>query len=178
MRFYAQALLALLFVVQVFAVFQDEAYHVDFHYALLGSPKQDSTFFHRPQATSSASLLYTLSEKLVLGAVNPKDGSIVWRHDLLKQSSNGASPGILRAKLGENTVVSGIGNHVSAWDAADGRLVWDSQFGEDEIVRDLEIVDDASNISKVVVLLGREHGVVKTLDGQTGKTKGTYVDDR
>jgi ER membrane protein complex subunit 1 len=178
MRFYAQVLLTLLLVQQVSAVFQDEAFHVDYQYALLGSPKPDSSFFHRPQASSSASLLYTLSEKLVLGAVNPKDGSIVWRHDLSKSAPSKISPGFLRAKSGENTVVSGIGHHVSAWDALDGKLIWDTQFGDDEVITDLEIVDGGSDVPAVAVLLSGARGAVKTLDLKSGEVNGQYTDDR
>ena len=63
------------------AIFVDEVNDIDFHHALLGVPSPQSTFFHRPSSSSNASLLYTLSDRLVLGAVNPKDGSLVWRQD-------------------------------------------------------------------------------------------------
>jgi ER membrane protein complex subunit 1 len=178
MRFYARLLLTFLLVAEVFAVFQDEAFHTDYHYALLGPPKQDSTFFHRPQTTSGASLLYTLSEKLQIGAVNPKDGAIVWRHDLSEYTEGKGSEGFLRAKAGENVVVSGVGNHVSAWDAMDGRLVWDTKLDEGHTIKDLEVVDDASTSPTVVVLLGNEKGIVKTLDANTGEVKGEYFDER
>src|SRR5579862_4536229 len=100
------------------AVFADDAYHADYHHPLVGIPREHSTFFHRPQASSRASLLYTLSEKLVLGAVNPKDGVLVWRQ-LLKPFSNltGPAEGFLRAGENENTVISAVGSLVSAWDA-------------------------------------------------------------
>lgn len=178
MRFNALLLLVPILVTQVLAIFQDEAFAIDYHYALLGVPKPDSTFFHRPHASSSASLLYTLSEKLILGAVNPRDGSVVWRQDLSPYSSLANSVGFLRAKAGENILISAVGSHVSAWDASDGRLVWDTHFENEGHVRDLEIVDDGSGSQTVVTILGGEHGVTKTLDWQTGHTRWSHTDER
>src|ERR1700719_4597891 len=86
------------------AIFADEVNHVDFHYALLGIPSAQRTFFHRPSSSSNASLLYTLSEKSFLGAVNPKDGSIVWRQNLARWSDAAAVESFLRAGDGENTI--------------------------------------------------------------------------
>lgn len=109
------------------AVLADDAYRVDYHHALLGTPQRQNTFFHRPTSTSKASLLYTLSEKLVLGAVNPKDGAIIWRQYLDKSTNhrNADEVGILKAGDGEDIVVSAVGSDVQAWDAADGKLVWE-----------------------------------------------------
>ncbi|KAJ6132030.1 ER membrane protein complex subunit 1 [Penicillium samsonianum] len=53
------------------AIYSDEVNHIDFHHALLGAPSPDSTFFLKPSTSSNASLLYTLSDKLLVGAVNP-----------------------------------------------------------------------------------------------------------
>jgi ER membrane protein complex subunit 1 len=60
------------------AIFEDDAYHIDFHHALIGLPKRDTTF-QKPYAASKASLLYAVSEDGVVGAVNPRDGQLVWR---------------------------------------------------------------------------------------------------
>jgi len=123
----------------VTAVFADEAYQVDYQHLLLGAPQRDTTFFHRPSATSKASLLYTLSEKLVLGAVNPKDGAVVWRQWLKDSAKEESERGFLKALGGQDVVVSAVGAEVQAWDAADGRLVW-SWRGEG-LIRSLEVVD-------------------------------------
>ena len=107
-----------------FAIFADEAYQTDYHHALLGFPQAQATLFHRPSSVSKASLLYTLSERLVLGAVNPKDGTVIWRQQLGDQAQNGTASGLLRAGDGGDTLVTAVGETVSSWDAADGRLTW------------------------------------------------------
>ena len=112
------------FIPFVASVFADEAYRIDYHHVLLGTPQRDTTFFHRPSTSSKASLLYTLSEKLVLGAVNPKDGAVVWRQWLKQDQKEDYDKGYLKALDGEDIVVSAVGNTVNAWDAADGKLVW------------------------------------------------------
>jgi hypothetical protein len=83
MRLHALLILALSLSFPVYAIIADGAYHIDYHLALLGIPRSGNTFFHQPSASSSASLLFTISEKGVLGAVNPKDGSLVWRQSLV-----------------------------------------------------------------------------------------------
>ncbi|KAK8184978.1 hypothetical protein IWZ00DRAFT_444769 [Phyllosticta capitalensis] len=158
------------------AVFADDAYQVDYHYALLGAPQQHATFFHQPRADSKASLLYTLSEKLVLGAINPRDGSLVWRQNL--SSSSNTAPGFLRAGEDQDTVVSAVDGYVAAWDATDGRLAWSANF-KDAHVKDLEVMElpDASNAAKdAIVLCGGSTPSVKRLDGQTGAVKWEFED--
>ncbi|MCJ1383618.1 hypothetical protein MMC17_006732, partial [Xylographa soralifera] len=122
----------------VVSVFADEAYRIDYHHLLLGSPQRNTTFFHRPSATSKASLLYTLSDKLVLGAVNPKDGAVIWRQWLKEDQKENYDKGYLKALDGEDIVVSAVGNTVNAWDAADGKLVW--QWAGEGVVRGLEVL--------------------------------------
>ncbi|MCJ1393375.1 DUF1620 super [Xylographa bjoerkii] len=122
----------------VAAVFADEAYRIDYQHLLLGSPQRNTTFFHRPSATSKASLLYTLSEKLVLGAVNPKDGAVVWRQWLKESQREEYDKGYLKALDGEDIVISAVGNEVNAWDAADGKLVW--QWVGEGPVKGLEVL--------------------------------------
>ena len=163
----------------VFAVFGDEAYNVDFHYALLGQPIQHSTFFYQPHATSKASLLYTVTDKAVLGAINPRDGSLVWRQHL--GNGNRSKP-FLRPSEGQHTVISAFGDAVTAWNAADGKLVWRSSFQGHQI-EDLEITDlpsasDGSNTKDFIALYSGKHPTLRRLNAETGDIKWEYQDDR
>jgi len=163
----------------VYAVFVDDAYQSDYHHALLGIPQQHTTFFHRPQSSSRASLLYTLSEKLVLGAVNPKDGTIVWRQRL---GGGNATTGFLRAGEKEDTVISAVGSGVQAWDALSGKLIWSNEFNDGE-TRDLEVVELDSGkewrtAKDAVLLSGSTEGVVRRLNGNTGDVLWEFRDDR
>ena len=166
-----------LLVPLVSAIFADEAYQVDYQHLLLGAPQRDTTFFHRPSATSKASLLYTLSEKLVLGAVNPKDGAVVWRQ-WLRSSARGENPkGFLKALDGQDVVVSAVGTEVQAWDAADGKLVW--SWGGKGLVRSLEVVD-IEGVRGDVVALTEEDGMssVTRLSASSGEAVWRYTDER
>lgn len=116
----------------VSGLYVDEAFHVDYQHSLLGSPIDGNTFFHQPSATSKASLIYTLSEKNVLGALNPKDGSLVWRQQLGNIGSVSQAPGILRAVNHTDLIYTAIGNRVSSWDATNGRLV-SEWYGEGNV---------------------------------------------
>lgn len=164
------------------AVFADEAYHTDFHHALLGTPQQQTTFFHHPQAASKASLLYTLSEKAVLGAVNPKDGSLVWRQSLAP-GDDAPPAGYLRAGEDEGVVISAVGREVRAWDALNGKLVWENEFS-DGIARDLEVVEAAAGGDQklpkdAIVLFGRDsQGTVRRLRGDNGDVVWEFHDRR
>ncbi|KAK4542469.1 hypothetical protein LTR36_006721 [Oleoguttula mirabilis] len=155
------------------AVFTDEAWNVDYHYALLGHPKQSTSFFHQPNPSSRASLIFTLSEEGVLGAINPRDGAVVWRQVLLPgASAHNAS--FLRAGEGQDVVISGIGSQVAAWSAGDGRQAWSLDVnGPVEDVEILELVDgkDASGAKDAVALSGGDHPLVQRLDGATGAVK-------
>ncbi|KAK5170685.1 uncharacterized protein LTR77_005275 [Saxophila tyrrhenica] len=158
------------------AVFADEAYNVDYHYALLGQPQQDTTFFHRPSTNSKASLLYTLSEKGVVGAVNPRDGEIVWRH-ALAQNVTERSNGFLRAADGQDVVVSGSGSRVAAWTAADGRLAWD--MNTDGPVEDVEILELSDKLASagnkdVLVLSSGDSPAVQRIDGASGTKRWQF----
>ena len=182
MRFCAALVSAIACLPLSLCIFADDAYHIDYQHALLGIPLEHSTFFHRPQASSNASLLYTFSEKSVLGAVNPKDGSIVWRQYLADSASTSGGLGRLRAGDGENVVVSAIGGDISAWDALDGRLVWSSPVRDDP-VEDLEILELEEGSVNVktkdpIVLHGGRTGTVRRFDGATGRVKWDYLDDR
>ncbi len=162
----------------VHAIFADDAYQIDYHHALLGIPQQHTTFFHQPQSSSRASLLYTLSEKSVLGAVNPKDGTIVWRQKL---SGGNATIGFLRAGEKEDTVISATAAGVQAWDALSGKLIWANEFNDGE-TRDLEVVELESGKERTakdaILLSGSTEGVVRRLNGNTGDVMWEYRDDR
>ena len=176
-----RSLLILTTVPLISAIFQDEAYQTDYHYALLGIPREQTTFFHRPQPTSQASLLYTLSEKFVIGAINPKNGTVIWRQ-LLGASSN-SSTGFLRAGEGQDTIISALDTEVLAWDSLSGKAVWCNHFN-DGLVKDLEILPLEDRLSgkgvKDVVLLSAKdgHGTVRRLGGKTGDVQWEYHDDR
>ncbi|KAG5291786.1 DUF1620 domain-containing protein [Histoplasma ohiense] len=167
------------------AIFADEAYHIDYHHALLGTPQRHSTFFHKPNTSSAASLLYTLSEKYVLGAVNPKDGAIVWRQNLATAASvddDHPLPSLLRGVEGEDAVVSAIGGRVASWSALDGKLAWENEFhdgpvvGLETLVLD-ESVDPKLAAKDLIVLFGKKTGIVRRLDGASGNAKWEYKDD-
>lgn len=108
----------------VSSLFVDEAFNIDFHHALLGLPQPHSTFFHKPDASSSAALIYALSDKSVLGAINPRDGSLLWRQNVAGQPNDNATVSFLVAGEGDGKVTTAVGKEVVAWDASDGRLVW------------------------------------------------------
>ncbi|KAL5420702.1 hypothetical protein PMIN04_006267 [Paraphaeosphaeria minitans] len=157
------------------AIFQDDAYHIDFHYALLGYPKSEATFFHKPYAASKASLLYTVSENGTIGAINPKDGALVWRSDR-GISGNGH----LRAGEDQDMVISAVGNRIAAWSASDGRIVWEHSI-DGAIAEDLEILEQEDGISHsdakdAIVLVAHGSSGVKRLDGKTGRVKWTFDD--
>ena len=159
------------------AIFVDEAYNIDYQHALLGIPQARSTFFHRPSSSSNASLLYTISEKNILGAVKPKDGSIVWRQDLSRSSPESAS--FLRAADGQDTVISAVGGEVAAWIASDGKQVWENRFGSGPVV-DLELAESSQDqpARDTIVLTGGKAGVVRRLDGTNGNVRWEFKDDR
>ena|SRR5947209_9219046 len=191
MRFHALILPALASIVSVLAIFADDAYHIDYHQALLGVPESQNTLFHRPQASSSASLLYTISNKAVLGAVNPKDGSLVWRHALAGEPVTNGTSSRLVAAQGDGKVISSFGRHVSAWDALDGKLVWTEAFPSTSHILGLEIVPSPGGQSKtgvadLIVLAGSQSAtgatgsstIIRRLAGDNGNLQWEYSDDR
>lgn len=157
----------LFFVPLASAIFADDAYTIDYHEALLGQPQSHATLFHRPQSSSNASLLYTISDKAVLGAVNPKDGSILWRQVLAPTGpvSNTTSPSFLVAGEGDGQMTSAYGNSVRTWDGLNGKLIWEHNLGEDQIVLGLQAVPvlggtngQGGQTQDVVVLAGNNDG--------------------
>jgi ER membrane protein complex subunit 1 len=172
MRFLLVAAASLLFGSSN-AIFADEAWSIDYHYALLGEPQQDTTFFHQPNPNSRASLLYTLSDRGALGAVNPRDGSIVWRH-LLSQDGKNTSSGFLRAAEGQDVVISGFGDEIAAWSAGDGRLGWSTNTkGLIEDVEILELKDSlaAAGSKDIITITSGDSASVQRLDGTSGATR-------
>ncbi|KAI9375756.1 hypothetical protein BJX61DRAFT_531345 [Aspergillus egyptiacus] len=168
------------------AIYPDEVGHIDYHHALLGAPSSKSTFFHRP-SSSNAALLYTVSEKSLLGAVNPKDGSLLWRQNLTRPGlaaslpHPGDSQGLLRASGGTNAVVSALGDYINAWNALDGKLIWEKWSPNMPIV-DLELLEleDGGAVSSVrdaIALSGGQAGSVRRLDGTSGEIKWEYQDE-
>ncbi|KAK4945596.1 hypothetical protein LTR10_015215 [Elasticomyces elasticus] len=119
------------------AIFADDAFHIDYSYALLGEPQSHTTSFHRPHTSTNASLLYTLSDKAILGAVNPRDGSLLWRQPLAGQPVENATSFLVRSE-GDGQVVSGHNRTVACWDALDGRLIWEYTLSEGHSIHGLQ----------------------------------------
>ena len=159
------------------AIYEDSAYKNDFHHSLLGVPRPHTTFFHHPSSGSNASLLYTLSNKNVLGAVNPKDGNLIWRQSVLSGSGNGNhSLGYLSATGSE--IISGVGGTVRAWDAADGKLTW--EWDAPGTVLGLELAKHEGDDAAVLVLSkdAEGHGYVAHLVATTGQLMWQHKDER
>ncbi|CAG7561261.1 unnamed protein product [Fusarium equiseti] len=167
MRLSLQPLLLLVLSSLGAAVFQDEVGQIDFHHALVGVPQVETTFFHRPRKQDKASLLYTLSDVGIVGAVNPSNGAVVWRQQIADDITNGG--GFLRAAEGEHWVAAAYGSRVQAWDALTGRNVWHNEFkGE---VKDLEILEITESSRKDVLVLYDEDGttVLRRIHGTLGQ---------
>jgi len=155
------------------AVFSDEAWSVDYHFPLLGAPKEETSFFHQPNPSSRASLIYTLSEESILGAVNPRDGSLVWRQ-LLGSGGEAHNTSFLRAGEGQDVVISGVRNEIAAWSAADGRLAWN--LYTDGPLMDVEILElsdgkETAGAKDAIALSGGTHPAVQRIDGASGAVK-------
>ncbi|TWU71879.1 hypothetical protein ED733_000521 [Metarhizium rileyi] len=148
------------------AVFKDEVGDIDFHYSLVGLPQAETTFFHRPRKEDKASLLYTLGDVGVLGAINPSNGELIWRQHISDGIANGG--GHLRAPEGENWVASAHGSKVQAWNALTGRNIWEMEFKG--VVKDVEILELTEASRKDVLALFDEDGVtvLRRLNGALG----------
>jgi hypothetical protein len=169
--------LALFILPTTLAVYADEAYHVDYHHQLLGVPQPHTTFFHRPRPLDKPTLLYTLSDLGILGAINPGTGDIVWRQ-FLAGNHGSNSTGFLRQVEGESTVVSAIGDRVDAWDASSGRESWGNVF--DGVARDLEVMETAAGeaTAKDILVLFEESGkaYIRKIKGISGDVAWEYKD--
>lgn len=166
------------------AIYSDEVNHIDFHHALLGTPSPDSTFFLKPSTSSNASLLYTLSDKHLVGAVNPRDGALVWRQNISRSADSPAhGVGLLRGLDGNDAIVAAVGNYIASWSAQDGKVGWENRVSEG-VVADLELLEleDATATSGVrdtiAVVASEGTGIVRRLDGNTGKSVWEYKDAR
>ncbi|KAJ5775222.1 uncharacterized protein N7511_000233 [Penicillium nucicola] len=166
----------------VAAIYNDEVNHIDFHHALLGSPSPDSTFFLKPSSTSNASLLYTISDKLLVGAINPRDGALLWRQNLSRSADLPARGGLLRGLDGNDAVVGAAGNYISSWSAQDGKLVWENRFSKG-VVADLELLELEDTTATpgvrdtIAVVDSEGSGIVRRLDGNSGTTTWEYKDE-
>lgn len=160
------------------AVFVDDAYHVDYHLSLLGTPQEHTTFFHQPYTGSRASLLYTLSEKAQLGAVNPKDGSLVWRQSLSKSANTTST--FLRTGENQDVVISAVDGEVAAWSAADGRQAWSLNL-EGAPIQDLEFLEipeaNQATAKDVVVLSGDAQPILRRVNAADGNVKWSFKDE-
>ena len=174
-------LLGALSVVPVRSVFSDEAYQIDFHQALLGLPQPHTTFFHKPDAASSAALLYTLSDKNVLGAVNPRDGTLVWRQSIA-EIAHKTSPSLLVAGEDDGKITAAHGRTITSWDAAHGRLVWSYAIMNGGHAVDLQPVpvlgSSTDGAVQDVILLSQVKGVVTVsrLGGDGSGERWVYND--
>ena len=85
--------------------------------------------------------------------------------------------GYLRPGGAEDTIVSGTGGDVRAWDAADGRLVWEcTTLGK---IRGLEVLDIAGLDKDVLVLSQRDdRNLVSRLSSLTGQIVWQFGDER
>ena len=163
------------------AVFTDEAFHVDYHHALLGVPLSQATFFHKPQSSSNASLIYTLSDKGILGAINPKDGTVLWRQVLNSGAANAAAQGLLAAGERDGQITSGYQNTVYCWDALDGKLKWEYKAEDTYTVAGVQLApesasDPDSPQDVLVAVTGQSGQSVIRLAGDSGLKKWAYVD--
>ena len=168
--------LSLSIIPTTLAVYADEAYNVDYHHELLGITQPHTTFFHRPRQHDKATLLYTLSDLGVLGAVNPGTGKVVWRQ-FLAENATASATGFLRPVEGEGAVVSAVQNRVDAWDAMSGRERWGNIFAGR--AKDLEVMEQAAgDETKDVLALFEEDGkgLLRKLNGTNGDVIWEYKD--
>ncbi|EXJ78715.1 hypothetical protein A1O1_09117 [Capronia coronata CBS 617.96] len=185
MRGYGVLSVLLSFLLPVIAIFADDAFHIDYHHALLGSPQAHATFFHKPQPSTNASLLYTISDKAFLGAVNPRDGSLVWRQSLADHPTNNASTSFLVAGERDGQIISGYNRTVACWDALNGRLVWDYTVPEGTKVHGLQAIalaeSSANDIGQDILVLAypdhsNAHAIVSRVAGDGSGARWHYED--
>lgn len=179
MRLHAAAVALAACLAPAAAVFEDDAFHIDFHHALIGIPKHASTFFQKPYAGSKASLLYTLSQNHTIGAINPKDGALVWRQ---APPAGPHTKSALSAGEDQDIIVSAVDDRITALSASDGRVVWENRT-PGALVEDLEILEQEDGITNTeakdaIVLTGGASSSVQRLDGKTGRSKWTHQDTR
>ena len=163
------------------AIYADDAFVVDYHHPLLGVPQSHATFFHKPQSSSNASLLYALSDKHVLGAVNPKDGNVLWRQRLADDGGDIQQHSYAVAGERDGQIATGYGSVVGSWDALDGKLRWDYTLPSGHQVKSVQLVPvtaaTAAQAQDVLVVSGSDSGSsVVRLSGEQGSEVWTYSD--
>ena len=180
MRLHALILFLSLHLVPAYAILADEAFQVDYHQALLGLPQDHTTFFHKPQSSSNATLLYALSRRNVVGAINPKDGTLLWRQSLSDVLDTiGIETSFLTAAEGAGIVVAGAGRTVAAFDALDGRSVWQHVGLPGTRVTGAQAVSQlgSSGSDVVVAFTNKASTTVYKYDVDTGAKKWQWTDD-
>lgn len=90
---------------------------------------------------------------------------------------NVTSRGFLGAGDGENIVVSAVDGLVRAWDAAEGRLVW--QWDGQGRAKALEVVE-MEGVGKDALVIHDEGqvGVARRLSAATGELRWEFRDER
>lgn len=91
---------------------------------------------------------------------------------------NVTSQGFLSAGDGENVVVSAVDGLVRAWDAAEGRLVW--EWTGQGRAKALEVVE-MEGVGKDVLVIHEEDGhvgVARRLSAAAGEVKWEFRDER
>lgn len=122
----------------------------------------------------------------MLGAINPKDGAVIWRQRLADPTQNYTTPGLLRAGEGGDTLISAVGTKVQAWDATDGRLVWEWDGGDGTKVIDIRpsaeggkyvlVLSEGEGSSFAVLKLAADTGEVFWQSGDSRYVKPRRVD--
>ncbi|KEF60452.1 uncharacterized protein A1O9_02013 [Exophiala aquamarina CBS 119918] len=166
------------------AIFADDAFHIDYHHALLGVPQSHATFFHKPQVSTNASLLYSISDKAVLGAINPKDGSLLWRQSLAGKPLDYASSSFLVARERDGQVISAHGRVVSSWDALNGKLIWSYDLPEGTVVQGLKSVPrlgaNSAAIPDLIILatsgMANAHNVICRIASDGSGPRWEHID--
>lgn len=91
---------------------------------------------------------------------------------------NVTSQGFLSAGDGENIVASAVDGLVRAWDAAEGRLVW--EWTGQGRAKALQVVE-MEGVGKDVLVIHEEEGqagVARRLSAGTGKINWEFRDER
>lgn len=86
--------------------------------------------------------------------------------------------GLLVAGEDSNTVISAINGKIAAWDAADGKLVWEHKGRG--TVKGLEILIANGESGDVFTLFeeGNASGLIKRLKADSGKVTWEFREDR
>ncbi|KAI9596273.1 hypothetical protein BDF19DRAFT_421811 [Syncephalis fuscata] len=105
------------------ALYEDQAGLYDWHIPLIGVPKQ--SFFHRADTRSRQLLL--LTDRGILASVQPRSGTLVWRHNLNHGTGTIVANHTCRA-LGEYIATVSSTDKISllrVWDVKSSFLVWE-----------------------------------------------------